>query len=247
MKLKMKFKFLLFLFLTSCATELNKNYEKNSYSSSGLAYIYSEQDFNDKIIKKRFDNTKLLVAHSKLKTGTLVKLTNPNNNKSINVKIYKKINYPELYQILITETVAEKLNLKKEVPYIEIEEIKKNKSFIADRAKTFKEEKKVHNKAPIENVKIDNISKKKKNTNKQINNFSIIIAQFYSKESAILLKNRLTQELTSLDDKKMSIKSKGKNEFELFMGPYSAVNLLKNDYIILKRHGFEELDIKLNE
>ncbi len=243
----MKFKFLLFLFLTSCATELNKNYEKNSYSSSGLAYIYSEQDFNDKIIKKRFDNTKLLVAHSKLKTGTLVKLTNPNNNKSINVKIYKKINYPELYQILITETVAEKLNLKKEVPYIEIEEIKKNKSFIADRAKTFKEEKKVHNKAPIENVKIDNISKKKKNTNKQINNFSIIIAQFYSKESAILLKNRLTQELTSLDDKKMSIKSKGKNEFELFMGPYSAVNLLKNDYIILKRHGFEELDIKLNE
>ena len=130
MKLKMKFKFLLFLFLTSCATELNKNYEKNSYSSSGLAYIYSEQDFNDKIIKKRFDNTKLLVAHSKLKTGTLVKLTNPNNNKSINVKIYKKINYPELYQILITETVAEKLNLKKEVPYIEIEEIKKNKSFL---------------------------------------------------------------------------------------------------------------------
>ena len=247
MKLKMKFKFLLFLFLTSCVTELNKNYEKNSYSSSGFAYIYSDQDFDDKIIKKRFDNTKLLVAHSKLKTGTLVKLTNPNNNKSINLKISKKIDYPELYQILITETVAKKINLKKEVPYIEIEEIKKNKSFIADRAKTFNEEKKVHNKAPIENVKIDNISKKKKNTNKQINNFSIIVAQFYSKESAMVLKNRLAQELTSLDSKKMSIKSKGKNEFELFMGPYSAVNLLKNDYIILKRHGFEELDIKLNE
>ena len=243
----MKFKFLLFLFLTSCVTELNKNYEKNSYSSSGFAYIYSDQDFDDKIIKKRFDNTKLLVAHSKLKTGTLVKLTNPNNNKSINLKISKKIDYPELYQILITETVAKKINLKKEVPYIEIEEIKKNKSFIADRAKTFNEEKKVHNKAPIENVKIDNISKKKKNTNKQINNFSIIVAQFYSKESAMVLKNRLAQELTSLDSKKMSIKSKGKNEFELFMGPYSAVNLLKNDYIILKRHGFEELDIKLNE
>ena len=247
MKLKMKFKSLIFLLLISCTTEFNKNYEKTSFSSSGFAYIYSEQDFNNKIIKKKFDNTKFLVAHSKLKTGTLIKLTNPNNNKSVNLKVYRKLDYPELYQVLITEPVANKLNLKKEVPYVEIEEIKKNKSFIADRAKTFNEEKKVHNKAPIENVKIDNISKKKKTKNKRINNFSIIIAQFYSKESAIVLKNRLRQDLISLDSKKISIKAKGKNEYDLFMGPYSAVNLLKNDYIILKKHGFEELDIKLNE
>ena len=63
----------------------------------------------------------------------------------------------------------------------------------------------------------------------------------------LVLKNRLRQDLISLDSKKISIKAKGKNEYELFMGPYSAVNLLKNDYIILKKHGFEELDIKLNE
>ena len=139
----MKFKSLIFLLLISCTTEFNKNYEKTSFSSSGFAYIYSEQDFNNKIIKKKFDNTKFLVAHSKLKTGTLIKLTNPNNNKSVNLKVYRKLDYPELYQVLITEPVANKLNLKKEVPYVEIEEIKKNKSFIADRAKTFNEEKKV--------------------------------------------------------------------------------------------------------
>ena len=33
----------------------------------------------------------------------------------------------------------------------------------------------------------------------------------------------------------------------LFQGPYTSVNLLKNDYIKLKNFGFEELDIYTNE
>jgi hypothetical protein len=31
------------------------------------------------------------------------------------------------------------------------------------------------------------------------------------------------------------------------MGPYRSINSLKNEYIILKRHGFEQLDILKNE
>ena len=33
----------------------------------------------------------------------------------------------------------------------------------------------------------------------------------------------------------------------LLSGPYSTINLMKNDYIQLKNFGFEELDISINE
>ena len=36
-------------------------------------------------------------------------------------------------------------------------------------------------------------------------------------------------------------------ETQVITGPYNAVNLVKNDYIILKNFGFEELDIFINE
>ena len=31
------------------------------------------------------------------------------------------------------------------------------------------------------------------------------------------------------------------------MGPYNAINVLKNDYIMLTNYGFEELEISTNE
>ena len=40
-------------------------------------------------------------------------------------------------------------------------EIKKNKSFIAEKAKIYNEEKKISSKAPVASVKISNISKNK--------------------------------------------------------------------------------------
>ena len=243
----MKFKSLIFLLLISCTTEFNKNYEKTSFSSSGFAYIYSEQDFNNKIIKKKFDNTKFLVAHSKLKTGTLIKLTNPNNNKSVNLKVYRKLDYPELYQVLITEPVANKLNLKKEVPYVEIEEIKKNKSFIAEKAITDIAEKKIANNAPIEKININNISRNKDSKKKKLRTYFIIIADFYSLKSAKSLKDRLINDKTVKNSKLLSIKEKNSKNYELFMGPYKTINNLKNDYIALIESGFEDLDIKNNE
>ena len=61
----------------------------------------------------------------------------------------KKIKYPDFYKILITKKVAEKINLREDVPLVEIFEIKKNKSFIAKRAKIFSEEKTIPSNAPI--------------------------------------------------------------------------------------------------
>ena len=73
------------------------------------------------------------------------------------------------------------------------------------------------------------------------------ISEFYSKNSAFLLKKRITQELINFDSKKLYIKSKKSNKITLLSGPYNSINSMKNDYIQLKKFGFEELDISINE
>ena len=79
------------------------------------------------------------------------------------------------------------------------------------------------------------------------NKFFVLIGSFYSIESAKLLKNKLFTELSNFDEKNIFIRKKGKNKYELFSGPYSTVNSLKNDYTTLKQYGFEELEVKLND
>ena len=49
----MKYSYLLiFLFLFSCNTSGSNNYKKSSFNSKGFAYIYSKEDYLNKIIKK---------------------------------------------------------------------------------------------------------------------------------------------------------------------------------------------------
>ena len=53
--------------------------------------------------------------------------------------------------------------------------------------------------------------------------------------------------MLDFDINKLKIKQISKNETYVISGPYTSVNLLKNDYIKLKNFGFEELDIYTNE
>ena len=242
----MKYKILLFFLMCGCISN-SAIYEKTTYTNKGFAYIYSEDDKKKGVVNKNLDNNKNLIGHKKLKLGTMVKIINPDNDKFIKLKVNKKVTYPDFYEILITERVANHLELNKDVPYVEIQELKKNKSFIADRAVTFNQEKKVNIKVPVTIVKIDNISKNKNLKIKKNINFTIIIASFYSRESAIVLKNSLLKEYKDLSSNKISVIKVKKNNFDLRMGPYRSINSLKNEYIILKRHGFEQLDILKNE
>ena len=93
------------------------------------------------------------------------------------------------------------------------------------------------------------ISRKKKKITKK--NFDkdifIIIATFYSQDSALFLKKRITKEIPELDNKKLIIRKKSNKKINLIAGPYKTVNLMKNDYTLLKNFGFEELDISNNE
>ncbi len=245
----MKFKIILILlfFLCSCTNYSTSNNVKLSYSGKGFAYIYSEDDYIKKITKKKFNNELLVLGSNNLKIGTLIRITNPDKQTNITAKIIKRTEYPEFYKILITEAVAEKLQLNKLIPFVEIEEIKKNKSFIAKKSKIFTEEKKIPNNAPVDKVKIDNISLNQIVEKKKIRSFTLIIAEFYNLESASTLKNNISKELTTFNNKKLSIIKKKKNSYQLISGPYKAINSLKNDYINIKNYGFEELEVKSNE
>ncbi len=245
----MKFNLIIFLFfITSCTPNLSTINQKKPYSAVGFAYIYNESDMNQKIIKGKMNNNILQISHQNLKTGTFIKIINPKNKKTIVLKNVKRIRYPDFYKILITRHVANELNLNEELPILEILEIKKNKSFVAKKAKIFNEEKSIPSKAPVASVKISNISKNKNIINNKVKDEIFInIGTFFSVDTAIFLKKRIIDEIKEFDNTKLKIKKINDKETRVISGPYTTVNLLKNDYIKLKNFGFEELDIFINE
>ncbi len=245
----MKYKTYLLLFiLSACSPQLATLNKKEPYVANGFAYIYNELDFDKKIIKGKMNNDILQVSHQNLKTGTLIKISNPKNKESLVLKNTKRIRYPEFYKVLITEAVAEELKLDNNLPILEIAEVKKNKSFIAKEAKTFNEEKKISSKAPVENIQISNISKENnQKNNKTLEQIYILLGSFYSIDTANFLKQRITKDVPKFNIKKLKIKKNNIKENLVISGPYNSINSVKNDYILLKTFGFEELDIFFHE
>ena len=245
----MKFNILvLFFFIIACSSNYTKIDNRKPYNATGFAYIYNVKDYENKIIKKKLNNDMLQISHKDLRIGTLIKLSNPNTNEYIVLKNIQKIEYPEFYKILITRPVADKLNINNQLPLIEVLEIKKNKSFIAKKAKIYQEEKKISSNAPVDSVQISVISNRKSNILKDDKKkIYILIASFYTEEAANILKQRIINKVSNYDYKKLRIKKKNSKEFDVLSGPYMSINSLKNDYIEIKNFGFEELDIFINE
>ena len=229
----------------SCSAGTSTKGIVTPYSSTGFALIYDDEDYINKIISKKMDDTELTIAHNKIRKNSILKITNPKNKKSVELRVSKNINYPNFYKILITRSVAEKLELNQNAPFVDIHQKIKNKSFVAKKAVTFTEEKKVSNKAPVTKVKIDNISTKQNLKKNNIQKFTIIVGDFYSEESA----KNLIDTLEHMYVKKGALKLKkmGKNKFQLFVGPYTSINTLKKRYFELNKYGFEDLDIKQND
>ena len=177
-----------------------------------------------------------------------MKIINPDTKDYIILKNSISGKYPDFYKVSISSSVANEINLDEKLPLIEILEIKKNKSFVAKKAKIFNEEKKISTNAPVTSVKISNISKnknvKKKKTKSKI---YIRIASFYSEDSAIYLKKRILSKISNYDKNKLKIVRKSNKKINLFSGPYNSISLVKNDYTKLVEFGFEDLDITINE
>ena len=249
----MNSKFLLILFISifliSCdqslnTTSLKKNVKiEKKYSNLGFALVYKE---NLQKIKK-IDERSLNIYHKSLKRKSIVKITNPKNKKSLiaNVKS-NRIKFSDFYNSIISPRIAEDLELDLAEPYIEIILVSKNSTFIAKKTKTFEEEKKVAEKAPIDGIQISDLNFKKEKTKKikkNVFSYSIKLADFYYKDSAQLVVDRINKE-TSLKNHKIIKLSKTK--YRVLIGPFNDINSLKESFEKIKPLNFENIEILKN-
>ena len=239
-------------FLSNCTTgNLVKNKPNiklvNAYSNMGFALVYNEDLYKKKIVNRKIDDRSLVVFQKNLKFNTSIKITNILNNKSLIVKVGKKSQYPTFNNSVISMRIAEELDLDFDQPYVEILEILENSIFVAQKAKTYEEEKNVAVKAPVNDININNLNINKKDNKKDLTtNFSytIKIADFYFNDTALIMLNRIKTETPIKDPK---IKKVANNKYRVYLGPFSNINSLQktfNDISILQ---FENIEILKND
>lgn len=247
----MKYNFffiLLLVLITSCASNNYKTvnvdpiFEK--FSNNGFALIYNDKLYNDKIISKKMDERDLIIFQRNLRKGTSVKITNPFNSKTIIAKVGKKANYPSFNNSVVSIRISKELEIDINEPYIFIEEIRDNASFIAKKAKTFEEEKKVADKAPVDSISVNNLNDTdEKKIKKKINNefkYVIKIADFYYLNTAKQMVKRIKSELNI---KKTDINKINENKFRVFTGPYLSLKALQKAYNSIETLGFENIEL----
>ena len=174
-------------------------------------------------------------------------MTNPVNNKSLIATVKSKDDFSNFYNSVISTRIAENLELDINEPYIEINLISKDSTFVAKKSKTFEEEKEVAQKAPVDGIKISNLNIKKSNKEKkQIKNdfsYFIKVADFYYKKTAQIMIDRIKTE-TSL--KKLKILKISKTNYRVLIGPFNDINSLKESFDKMNSLYFENLEILKN-
>ena len=135
------------------------------------------------------------------------------------------------------------MEIDQKEPYVEIKELLESSSFIAKKSKTFDEEKNVAAKAPVESIKIkdltNNIIKNEKVINKKFL-YIIKIADFYFEKSAKDMILRIKKETVI---KKVKINKISSNKFRVFLGPFKNLNSLKNEFDAINTLQFENIEI----
>ena len=105
-----------------------------------------------------------------------------------------RVKFSNFYNSILSLRIAEELELDFDEPYIELVLVSKDSTFIAKKAKMFEEERSVAEKAPVDGILINDLNKKKqkkKKLKKKIFSYSIKIADFYYKDTAELMVDRI--------------------------------------------------------
>ena len=227
--------------------------ERKFYSSKGFALIYNDSLFeeggidkklnNNEIIDNQLNNEEIIALHSSLKKNTLIKIINPDTSIAVETKIFRKAEYPNIFNIVLSKKIATILELNLDNPYVEIFEVKKNKTFIAKEGNIFEVEKQVAESAPVDEITMDDLSKEEMDIKKKLgkkNIFVLVISDFYYYDSAQNLKEELIKK-TQIND--FSIKKINDTKYRLSVGPFKNFNALKSIYISLNNLGFESINI----
>ena len=215
------------------------------YTNQGFALIYDENLFNKKSISKKLDNRGLFIFHTKIRKNSFVKITNPENTKTVIAQVISnKAIFSNFYNSVITKRIVDELLLDENEPYVELSLISNESTFVAKKAKTFDEEKKVAQKAPVDGITIDNLGavEKKELTKTSQSNFlySIKIADFYYKDSAENMIQRIKDEtkITNPVIKKLS-----QTKYRVLLGPFNDIKKIQESFDEIEKLNFENLKI----
>ena len=239
-----------FIFLLGCEqNNLNKNAVNQEimtkYKNSGFALVYNPILKKEKKISKKIDNRSLLIFHKSLKKNSFVKITNPVNQKTVLAEVISNnVKFSDFYNSVITSRIAEELSLNLNEPYINLVLISQNSTFVAKKAKTFEEEKKVAVKAPVDGIQIDNLGEinqqKKEALKEDFFSYSIKIADFYYKDSAENMSNRIVSETNIRNP---LIKTISNTKYRVLLGPFNDIKKLEDSFNEIKSLDFENIEI----
>jgi len=240
---------ILSLFLISCdQTNNNKLKEsnikfENKYKNTGFALIYNEDLENIKMLEERSLN----IYHKSLKKRSMVKITNLKNNKYLIAEVKSnRVKFSNFYNSILSLRIAEELELDLNEPYIELILLSKNSTFVAKKAKMFEEERSVAEKAPVDGIQINDLNskkvKKKVIKNKKFS-YSIKVADFYYKDTAQIMIERIKKE-ASINN--LRIIGLSKTKYRVLIGPFNDIKSLKNSFEKMNSFNFENLEILKN-
>ena len=220
------------------------NFEiENRYKNSGFALIYND-DLDD---IKEIEPRSLMIYHKNLKKKSMVKITNPINGLSLIAEVKSnKIKFSNFYNAVLSDRIAQTLELDENEPYINIVLISKDSTFIAKKAKTFEEESVVAEKAPVDGIQINDLNEsksKKKIKKNKIFSYSIKVADFYYKDSAKLMLEKIKKDSLI---KNLKIIELSKTNYRLLIGPFNDIKSLKNTFEKMNLFNFENLEILKN-
>jgi len=246
-------KILIFFLIVGCT---QNNIDTNSninplvdqkYTNKGFGLIYNSDLKKEKKISKKIDERSLTIFHKSLKKGSFVKITNPDNEKTIIATVSSNsVKFSDFFNSVITSRIVEELDLNINEPYIQISLITADSTFIAKKAKTFEEEKNVAEKAPVDGIQINDLNSNSNKIEQKKDrkfSYSIKIADFYYQDSAKNMIDRIKQE-TSLNNPKIIKLSKTK--FRVLLGPFNDIKTLQKTFNEIKSLDFENLEILRN-
>ena len=245
----------LLIFLNSCVNypiiidkEIETKPRTNYFLNKGFALVYNDDLYKKKLINAKIENRSLIIFQRNLKENSIVKITNLINSKYIITKVGKRAEYPFFYNSVISQRISQELEIDELEPYIEIKEIDSNSSFIAKKAKTFDEEKKVADIAPVDSITINNLNdSNKKKTKKIIKSkfvYIIKIADFYFKNSAKSMSDRIKKE-TPINNAR--IQNLSSTQYRVFLGPFNNINSLQKAFNDISTLKFENVEIIKND
>mgnify|MGYP000399096178 FL=1 len=241
-----------FILINNCTSStLTKNNGSNKlnnpFINKGFSLIYSDKIYNNKIISKKIGERSLVIFQKNLKKNTIIKITNILNNKSIIGTVGINADYPLFNNAVLSLRIADEIGLNENEPYVEILEVLEDAIFVAKRAKTFEEEKKVASKAPVNNINISDLNIKEANAKNELSkkfSYEIKIADFYFNDTASLLVDRIVKETII---KNAKIKKINEKKYRVYAGPFNNINSLQKSFNDISILEFENIEIIKND